>query len=282
MGNKPPEFAPADNPSSDSESLLTRSLTFFYLPFLNFWLLLFPNVLSFDWSMEAVPLLETLTDLRNICTVTFYGVLAYVTVYICQHLNRTVERTSNGNGFAAHAQSPGGGPAVTPSSGGHGGRSGWSRRRHVRRGSNSSSGSDDDSLCHVPPEQRSHARTLHVLVIALALIIFPFIPATNLFFYVGFVIAERVLYIPSMGFCLLVAHGAGVMYEKYWRDRLKRQLIVLSIICIVTLYSARTVIRNQDWLTEENLYKAGVAVNPAKGKKIWTFLFLSLEEIFNQ
>lgn len=36
---------------------------------------------------------------------------------------------------------------------------------------------------------------------------FAFIPASNLFFYVGFVVAERVLYVPSMGFCLLVGLG---------------------------------------------------------------------------
>lgn len=32
-------------------------------------------------------------------------------------------------------------------------------------------------------------------------------PASNLLFRVGFVIAERVLYIPSAGFCLIVAIG---------------------------------------------------------------------------
>jgi hypothetical protein len=42
---------------------------------------------------------------------------------------------------------------------------------------------------------------------ALSLTVFPFLPASNLFFPVGFVVAERVLYAPSMGFCLLVALG---------------------------------------------------------------------------
>lgn len=42
---------------------------------------------------------------------------------------------------------------------------------------------------------------------ALSLIVLPFIPASNLFFPVGFVVAERVLYVPSMGFCMLVANG---------------------------------------------------------------------------
>ena len=45
------------------------------------------------------------------------------------------------------------------------------------------------------------------VLMSLSLMILPFLPASNLFFPVGFVLAERVLYIPSMGFCLLVALG---------------------------------------------------------------------------
>jgi hypothetical protein len=44
---------------------------------------------------------------------------------------------------------------------------------------------------------------------ALAFMIIPFLPATNLFFRVGFVIAERVLYLPSAGFCIIVTVGVG-------------------------------------------------------------------------
>lgn len=49
---------------------------------------------------------------------------------------------------------------------------------------------------------------------ALSLIVLPFIPASNLFFPVGFVVAERVLYVPSMGFCVLVAHGFRIVSHK--------------------------------------------------------------------
>ena len=45
-----------------------------------------------------------------------------------------------------------------------------------------------------------------LLMQALALATIPFIPASNLFFYVGFVVAERVLYLPSIGFCLLLGN----------------------------------------------------------------------------
>lgn len=37
----------------------------------------------------------------------------------------------------------------------------------------------------------------------LACLIIPFLPASNLFFTVGFVIAERVLYLPSIGYTML-------------------------------------------------------------------------------
>lgn len=49
---------------------------------------------------------------------------------------------------------------------------------------------------------------------ALSLIVLPFIPASNLFFPVGFVVAERVLYVPSMGFCVLVAYGFKILSQK--------------------------------------------------------------------
>ena len=45
------------------------------------------------------------------------------------------------------------------------------------------------------------------MVMAIAWLTLPFIPAANIFFPVGFVVAERVLYLPSMGFSLIVSLG---------------------------------------------------------------------------
>lgn len=75
MGYTPPSFSPADNPAADSKVLLTRVLTFLYLPLVNFMLLVFPVTLSFDWSMEAIPLVESLLDCRVIATLVFYSLL---------------------------------------------------------------------------------------------------------------------------------------------------------------------------------------------------------------
>ena len=50
---------------------------------------------------------------------------------------------------------------------------------------------------------------------ALALIVVLFLPASNLFFRVGFVIAERNLYLPSVGFCMLLVLGVRRICAKF-------------------------------------------------------------------
>lgn len=73
-------------------------------------------------------------------------------------------------------------------------------------------GPNEKLLVRPVPEQSGHHQTF--LLQALSLIVLPFIPASNLFFPVGFVVAERVLYVPSMGFCILVAHGFRILSQK--------------------------------------------------------------------
>ena len=57
---------------------------------------------------------------------------------------------------------------------------------------------------HYPPSPSPQSFSLLVL---------PFIPASNLFFPVGFVVAERILYTPSMGFSMLVALGFQILLD---------------------------------------------------------------------
>lgn len=53
---------------------------------------------------------------------------------------------------------------------------------------------------------------------SLAMLVIPFLPASNVFIRVGFVIAERALYLPSAGYCLLVALGVvtSMRHFKKW------------------------------------------------------------------
>ena len=114
------------------------------------------------------------------------------------------------------------------------------------------------------------------VAMATSLMVLPFLPATNLFFYVGFVVAERVLYTPSMGFCIMLAIGMEKWIKSFSSQRQISQRRVIQFCFGVTLlfWSIRTVRRNSDWSSEEQLYRSGIAINPAKGKnKVYAIHF---------
>ncbi len=79
-GGRVPSFTAFDNPTSFSDSPLTRVLTYAYLAFYNFWLLLCPSRLCFDWSMESIPLVESIADWRNLFTALLFVLLTGVGV----------------------------------------------------------------------------------------------------------------------------------------------------------------------------------------------------------
>ncbi|CAL1270183.1 unnamed protein product [Larinioides sclopetarius] len=285
MGSKTPDFAPADNPASDSNSILTRALTFLYLPAFNFWLLLCPRWLSFDWSMEAIPLLTNPWDPRNILSACFYGSCLHFVVMISRSLSSQKSSALSGSHGSCNCSSTCctwnhrlqlGKQYIksTYNNGKHyscvinNNNSSFVNGHHrapngVANGHSSvqcrsSSVSSTDCYCYSALHNHTDA-----VIMATSLLVFPFVPATNLFFYVGFVVAERVLYIPSMGFCLLIALGFDQLYRR--QDRLLRKRILLGVFCaLLVVMSVRTVRRNRDWWNEENLYRSGIPINPPK------------------
>merc|ERR1712070_34783 len=51
-------------------------------------------------------------------------------------------------------------------------------------------------------------------LISLAVLVVPFLPASNILFPVGTVVGERLLYIPSVGFCLAIVVGLHAMTSR--------------------------------------------------------------------
>lgn len=72
---------------------------------------------------------------------------------------------------------------------------------------------------------------VRTLTFGLVLLITPFLPASNLFFRVGFVIAERVLYLSTAGYCLILAYAVAYCCYR-WR---KPKVGILA--CDISLFS---------------------------------------------
>lgn len=362
MGLKPPSFAQADNPAADCDCILTRALTFLYLPVFNFWLLLHPKWLSFDWSMEAIPLIRSFFDVRNAATLVFYTTMFVILKkcynYQCyvnsrQKLVLNVNRSKsskqvttilssshhNSNSFAtesslqadsgANPENQAGSNSLSTINCGYSNNSlvndgigfkqasingkssssffpvhlfafthhkHWSGLTTCLTSNNHRSDKANNSATltphhiqnkglanghfnyllhksghkHLPQHadaQKFNAKLYSngdVLMMAIMLLLVPFLLATNLLFYVGFVVAERVLYLPSMGFALMIALGVKILIDNK-RVMKIRKLIYASVALVLLAFSLRTLIRNGDWISEENLYKSGIAINPPKG-----------------
>ena len=115
-----------------------------------------------------------------------------------------------------------------------------------------------------------HRPTSTVIIVALSLVIFPFLPASNLFFPVGFVLAERILYIPSFGFCLLVSYAIfslrNFVLNKVYLNRTKNCAIVVLTCTILISHSVRTVLRNEDWESEYKIFTSGLKITKQNAK----------------
>jgi tetratricopeptide (TPR) repeat protein len=109
---------------------------------------------------------------------------------------------------------------------------------------------------------RSHGR---IVSFGLALLVLPFLPASNLFFPVGFVVAERVLYLPSMGFCLLVAYGFSRLYRARTSGRWRVTLCCCAAL-LGSAFAAKTLLRNLDWKDELTLFTSGLKVTRQNAK----------------
>ncbi|XP_064083702.1 LOW QUALITY PROTEIN: protein O-mannosyl-transferase TMTC2-like [Macrobrachium nipponense] len=314
-----PSFTPADNPAAHAQSLLTRALSISHSWAVHWRLLLWPATLSFDWSMGAVPLVTSLADCANIETLAL-GVLlgcGFTRAFRSCWVNRTRQAKRCSSYYSPHAYHDELNNNVSLAGGGAEEDDDEEDEEteevvFVSPTSESSFFTPSSAACVLASYNQNHKKLsscrrqlmapgeLHLLL-GWSLLVMPFLPASNLLAYVGFVVAERVLYIPSMGACLLVALGAQALWRQVSggksllrnvvlqsptsssspstapsspapprrqrrRAGRRRFRVAFAVAWAVTLalMGARTVRRNEDWRSDEALYRSGVEVNPPK------------------
>lgn len=190
-----PSFTAADNPAAHAPELTTRLLSIAHSWAVHARLLVWPATLSFDWSQGAVPLVTHLADPSNIETVALLAcllVLALMSALACWRA-RLSSSTPKFPTYQSH-------PAAY----------------HDLLNNNLQIQADGGNSCLASCSSQWPRKTPRgplLVIAAWALLVVPFLPASNLPAYVGFVVAERVLYLPSMGACLLVALGSQALWR---------------------------------------------------------------------
>jgi tetratricopeptide (TPR) repeat protein len=94
-------------------------------------------------------------------------------------------------------------------------------------------------------------------------------PVSNLFILIGTDMGERLLYLPSAGFCLLVAYaleqGIGLLRRKVTISKQTASTPIVLLVIAALLggaYAVRTWIRNYDWQNDFRVFLSATQVSP--------------------
>jgi protein O-mannosyl-transferase len=101
----------------------------------------------------------------------------------------------------------------------------------------------------------------HLLSFALVWIFLPLGPTLNARWMPAGVFAERYLYLPSVGFCWLVACGAVALWQMrtpaFMRTVARSVPVVLGVVAL--LYAVKTVARNREWRSDDVLFRQALS-----------------------
>ena len=104
------------------------------------------------------------------------------------------------------------------------------------------------------------AKRKSALILVGAIYLIGFATTANILLPTGTIMGERLAYLPSAGFCLLVALGWS-----WLRDR-QKLVALAALTAVVAGFAMRTLVRNQDWRDNLSLFEAGVRAAPGSAK----------------
>ncbi len=124
----------------------------------------------------------------------------------------------------------------------------------------------------------SNSKHGRILASCLVLSAVPFLPSANVFFDVGFVLAERNLYLPSLGHALLVSLGFGRLSSHFAPKSRKKKLLRSLATLLLMVFAAKSLLRSGVWQTERSLFSSGLLVCPGNAK-VWNLCQLYLSPV---
>ena len=102
--------------------------------------------------------------------------------------------------------------------------------------------------------------------LSIALFLIAVFPVSNLLVPIGTIMGERLLYLPSVGFCLLLPSLWISVAARMPSSRLPLRAGAMLACVLSLLYAARTVTRNADWKDQLTLFSVTTLTSPSSAK----------------
>lgn len=194
----PPTFDKHMNPAAVHPQVLVRSLTLWWAAAWHFTSVLAPTAIALDWSDTCIQLVTSLQDWRNVTTLCFLGGAVCIAWYIVHTWSAWAESTAPGQLAVegGHPATGGGGGAskdTAPDT-----ESTKSPLQATSQATSKSVGAVSDAS-HASSAVQAEGRFVLATCSCAIISVVTFIPASNLFFTVGFLLAERIMLLPSLG-----------------------------------------------------------------------------------
>lgn len=110
------------------------------------------------------------------------------------------------------------------------------------------------------------------MLVAIAWIVVAFLPASNILVPTGQILAERTLYVPSIGFALLVALVLDALWDRAQSDnrwRIVKSAVTVLLIALVVVAASRTRRWTEVWKNHETLFAQMIAADSAGYRGYW-------------
>lgn len=298
-----PDLACEQNPGACEPQFLTRFVHFSFLWCFNFWIMLYPKRLSADWTGGSIPILKldgthTVHDFEElkdkvwdgqlewwklaseripICCIFWLAlsVVLYFTIIEAIGDNNVTVNTNDINQNNAEndgEKNKDGSPNITK-----GGKK--------MPGSLSKKKKEGEKvplmvevLSSSQKQDRSWRRTV---LVSFFWMLLPFFLSSNIFVYVGFTVADRTLYLPSFGFCILLVEALVYVFSFITNDwpawpssrtstpKKTNQKSTIFFVplhftsaVIIGLYCSKQQYYTKKWATTVDLWSESNRVNP--------------------
>jgi tetratricopeptide (TPR) repeat protein len=109
------------------------------------------------------------------------------------------------------------------------------------------------------------------VALALAFTAVTYSIVSNVLIVIGTIFGERLLYLPNVGYCMLIGLAAGFAFRRQLdpddsNSLITRRLAAVGLIALGMWYGYLTVDRNTDWRSSYALHQSGYRVNPRSCK----------------